>query len=104
MDDHGPAELGRELELRVERAPLDVPRREVAVVVESRLPHRDGLRMCERCSQRGDAPFGRFVWMNPQRREHAVMLLGDRESVAPRWLVCPDADDACDARLTGALD
>ena len=90
-------ELARELELGLEEPALLVLRLAAVVVVEARLADRDRLRTVEQLAQLADAVrllAGRLVRVDPERREDAVVLLGDRERSAAGLDSRPDRDHA----------
>ena len=83
----GFAELGRELELRLEQAPLVVARGVLAEVVEAGLADRDGALVCEQLAQLVEAVgvgLVRVVRMDAEARVDAVVLLGERERLVRR--------------------
>src|SRR5207244_13627090 len=96
VDDDGLPELGRELELLLEEAALGVAGRVVAEPVETRLPHRDRLRMPEQLAERGDVLLrrvARLVRMKADDREDAVVRVRERERTPAVRDVGADGED-----------
>ena len=101
------AELARKLDLRLERAPLIVVRRVVAVVVEPGLADRDDLRVGRRLSDRlevrGLEPGGR-VRVPAHDREHLLLRVREAERAGDRVVVDADRRDTREAvRRRGIL-
>src|SRR5205085_2116330 len=101
------AELGPELELRGEEAALILARGVVAIPVEPGLADRNCFRMPEQIAELGELVLGgqpRFVWVDAEDREDAVVPLGEREGSTAVVDVCADCEDPRDASLGCALD
>ena len=106
MDDDGLAELGRELELRLEEAALPVARRAVAEVIEARLPHCHRSIVLGEVAQLVDAVRLRVAGLmrvDAERGEHLLVAVGQLERRSARVDAGAhghdllDADRACPA-------
>ena len=100
MDDDGLAELGRELELRLEEAALPVARRAVAEVIEARLPHCDHSIVLGEVAQLADAIRLRvagLVRVDAESGEHLLVELGQLERRSARVDAGAHGHDLLDA-------
>ena len=79
-----------DLDLRCERPALHRARRVLVVVVEPCLADRDDARSVEQVDDRVD-PVARFVGMQTDRRDDAVVLIGERDRGLGGLAVAADA-------------
>ena len=101
------AELGRELELRVEQPSLGVSGRVVAEVVETGLADGDGPRMAQELTQLGDPSRLRsagLVRVHAERGVDAVVPIGELERLVGAGNGRRDGDDTADARGGGPAE
>ena len=107
VDDDRLAELGRELELRLEELPLAIARRPVAEVVEPGLPHGDRLLVLEQLAELVDPAclgIAGLVRVDPEGGEHLLVELGELERGPRRLDPRADGDDPVDAGRARAAD
>jgi hypothetical protein len=100
VDDDRLPELARQVDLCLERAPLVVMRRVVAVVVEAGLADRDHLRVRGRLPDRLDLPrleAGRRVRVTTHDRVDLVVRVGKSERRADAIVIDADRRDAREA-------
>ena len=107
VDDDRLAEIGRELELRLEELALPFARRAVAEVIESRLPHGDRTIVLREVAQILDAVCLRVAGLmriDADRGEHLLVQFGELEGDAARVDAGAHGHDPLDARRARAPD
>jgi hypothetical protein len=101
MDHDRLAEVGGELELLPEEAPLEVAGSVVTVEVEPDLPERDGAFVAEKVPQLTEPPGvgpGGLVRVDPEDGEDADLSCRDRQRLAAGFESRADRDYPLDPR------
>jgi hypothetical protein len=107
VDHDGQSDFSCKCEVPLEKAPLSVTRRIVAIVIEPGLPHRHGPLVGKQLPELVQPPCvsrAGIVRVDAERRKDALLLAGKLERPPARVDAGADRDDAIDSRLPGTLE